>query len=174
MGLLPDFSKRSERLELMDDLDVATDILRDLAEKAAARDVVISLETHPPYCENAEKMLQTMDAVDHPNLRVNFDTANIFYYNEGLDSADELERVIDYVASVHLKDTDGGFKSGNFPVLGQGVVQFERIFATLEDADFDGPLTLELEGEQVRDLDVDGRHQAVKDCMQYLRSIGVA
>ncbi len=157
-----------------EDFDVAMGMLRDLADHAAARDLVISLETHPPYCENADLMLRTMEAVDRPTLRVNFDTANIFFYNEGIDSADELERVIDYVASVHLKDTDGGFKSGNFPVLGQGVVQFERIFATLEEADFDGPLTLELEGEQVRDLDVDGRHQAVRDCMEYLRSIGVA
>lgn len=157
-----------------DDFDAAMDLLRDLAEKAAARDVVISLETHPPYCENADRMLATMEAVDHPNLRVNFDTANIFYYNEGLDSADELERVTDYVASVHLKDTDGGFKSGNFPVLGEGVVDFERIFATLEEAGFEGPLTLELEGELVRDLDVEGRHLAVKDCMDYLRSIGAA
>jgi len=119
-------------------------------------------------------MLATMEAVDHPALRVNFDTANIFYYNEGLDSADELERVIDYVVSVHLKDTDGGFKSGNFPVLGEGVVDFPRIFGTLEDAGFDGPLTLELEGELMRDLDAPGRHEAVKGCMEYLRSIGVA
>ncbi|MGI5816540.1 MAG: sugar phosphate isomerase/epimerase family protein [Armatimonadota bacterium] len=157
-----------------EDLDAAMGLLRDLAEEAARRGIVISLETHPPYCENADLMLRTMEAVDHPNLRVNFDTANIFFYNEGLDSADELERVIDYVVSVHLKDTDGGFKSGRFPVLGLGVVQFERIFGTLEAAGFDGPLTLELEGELMRDLDAQGRHQAVIECMDYLRSIGVA
>jgi len=155
-----------------DDNEVAAGRLRDLADEAAARHVIISLETHPPYCENAAGMLATMEAVDHPNLRVNFDCANIFYYNKGLDSADELERVIDYVVSVHLKDTDGGFKSAQFPVLGEGVVDFPRIFATLEEAGFDGPLTLELEGPLMRDLDVDGRHQAVIDSMEYLRSIG--
>ena len=105
---------------------------------------------------------------------MNFDTANIFYYNEGLDSADELERVVDFVASMHLKDTDGGFKSPQFPVLGQGVVQFERIFATLERAGFTGPLTLELEGPLMRGLDAPARHQAVLECMEYLQSIGVA
>lgn len=157
-----------------DDHERAAGLLRDLADKAAERGVVISLETHPPYCENADRMLAIMQAVDHPNLRVNFDSANIFYYNEGLDSADELERVVDYVASVHLKDTDGGFKSPQFPVLGKGVVQFERIFATLESAGFEGPLTLELEGPLMRDLDARGRHQAVLECMEYLRSIGVA
>lgn len=157
-----------------DDHDRAAGMLREMAEEAARRSVVISLETHPPYCENAEGMLRTMNAVDHPGLRVNFDTANIFYYNEGLDSADELESVVDYVASVHLKDTDGGFKSAQFPPLGQGVVQFERIFGTLADAGFNGPLTLELEGPVMRDLDVDGRHAVVVECMGYLRSIGVA
>ncbi|MFW5868753.1 MAG: sugar phosphate isomerase/epimerase family protein [Armatimonadota bacterium] len=157
-----------------EDVDRAMGLLCDLADEAARRDIVISLETHPPYCENADLMLRTMEAVDHPAMRINFDTANIFFYNEGLDSADELERVIDYVASVHLKDTDGGFKSNTFPVLGEGVVQFERIFETLQAADFDGPLTLELEGELMRDLDPEGRHQAVIDCMDYLRSIGVA
>lgn len=157
-----------------DDHARAAGLLRDLAEEAAGRGVVIALETHPPYCQNADGMLATMEAAAHPNLRVNFDTANIFYYNEGLDSADELERVIDYVVSLHLKDTDGGFKSNRFPVLGQGVVQFESIFRTLEGAGFDGPLTLELEGALMRELDVQGRHEAVLESMQHLRSIGAA
>ena len=152
----------------------AMGLLRELAEEAAKREIVISLETHLPYCENADRMLATMKAAGHSNLRVNFDTANIFYYNEGLDSADELERVVEYVASVHLKDTDGGFKSPQFPVLGQGVVQFERIFATLERAGFAGPLTLELEGPLMRGLEAPARHAAVLECMEYLRSIGVA
>jgi len=148
--------------------------LRELAAEAAARDMVIALETHPPFCQNADGMLATMDEVGHPNLGVNLDTANIFYYNEGLDSADELERVIDHVVSLHLKDTDGGFKSPQFPVLGEGVVRFERIFEILDAAGFDGPMALELEGPVMSGKDVDARHQDVKTCMAYLRSIGVA
>jgi len=157
-----------------EDRDRAMGRLRELAEEAAGRDVVISLETHPPYCQNADDMLATMAATDHSHLGINLDTANIFYYNEGRDSADELDRVIDHVVSLHLKDTDGGFKSAQFPPLGEGVVQFERIFATLDAAGFDGPLTLELEGPLMRDLDVDGRHEAVVASMEYLRCIGVA
>ncbi len=148
--------------------------LRELAEEAAAKGVVISLETHPPFCQNADGMLATMNEVGHPHLGVNLDTANIFYYNEGLDSADELERVIDHVVSLHLKDTDGGFKSPQFPVLGGGVVRFERIFEILDAAGFDGPMALELEGPVMSGKDVDARHEDVKACMAYLASIGVA
>ncbi len=146
--------------------------LRELAEKAAGHGVTISLETHPPFCQNADQMLQTIEAVDHPNVKINLDTANIYYYNQGLNSADELERVIDHVASLHLKDTDGGFKSGNFPVFGQGIVDFPRIFKTLDAASFQGPLTIELEGPVVGGKDLAARHEAVLGCMAYLKSIG--
>jgi sugar phosphate isomerase/epimerase len=148
--------------------------LRELAQEAEERSVVISLETHPPFCQNADQMLETVGAAGHSHLKINLDTANIFYYNEGLDSADELERVIDHVASLHLKDTDGGFHSANFPVFGEGVVQWERVFATLDRTGFDGPLTIELEGPLVGGKDLEERHAAVVACMDYLRSLGVA
>jgi sugar phosphate isomerase/epimerase len=84
-----------------------------------------------------------------------------------------LERVIPFVASMHLKDTDGGFKSGKFPVLGQGVVDFPRIFKTLADAHFDGPLTMELEGDLMKGLNLDQRQEKVAACVAYLKTIGV-
>ena len=155
------------------DYDVLMARLRNLGEEAAEKGVVLSLETHPPFCRNADGMLRMIEAVACDNVRVNLDTANIFYYNEGLDSAVELERVIDYVASIHLKDTDGGFESPNFPIFGEGIVDFARVFGTLEAADFSGPLTLELEGPVVGGLDVPARCEVVVACMDYLRGLGV-
>ena len=149
-------------------------VLHDLGGHARDCGVTLCLETHPPFCLNADEMLKTMSEVNQDNVRINFDTANVFYYNENTDSADELDKCVSYVASVHLKDTDGGFKSGNFPVFGEGVVQFPRIFKTLHDHGFDGPLTMELEGTLMKGLDADGRHEKVVGCMEYLRSIGEA
>jgi len=148
--------------------------LRALSVKAADCGVTLSMETHPPFCQNAEGMLLTVSEVDHPNCRINLDTANIFYYNEGRDSADELEKVIDVSASLHLKDTDGGYHSENFPVLGTGVVKFPQIRDILIAANFEGPLTIELEGPVVAGLDVPQRHEVVCACMDYLRSINLA
>ncbi|NOZ23516.1 MAG: sugar phosphate isomerase/epimerase [Planctomycetes bacterium] len=149
-------------------------ILHDLGVHARDCDVTLCLETHPPFCLNGDEMLKTMSEVNQDNVRINFDTANVFYYNENTDSADELDKAVQYVASVHLKDTDGGFKSGNFPVFGEGVVQFKRIFQTLHHNGFDGPLTMELEGNLMKGLDNDGRHEKVVGCMDYLKSIGEA
>jgi sugar phosphate isomerase/epimerase len=75
------------------------------------------------------------------------------------------------VGSVHLKDTDGGFHSPNFPRIGTGVVDFPGVFEILGRQKFTGPYTLELEGPIVSALDVPGRVGFLRDCMAYLRSI---
>lgn len=155
------------------ELDDYMSDLRDLADEAQERGAVIALETHRPFCPNADRMLATMDAIGHPNVGINFDTGNIYYYNRDLASADELERVVEHVVSLHLKDTEGDYESFDFPVLGRGVVEWDRIFGTLDAAGFDGPLTLELEGPVVHGKARDQRHGAVVECVQFLRSIGV-
>jgi len=157
-----------------EDRDAAMRILAELGEYAGVCGVVLCLETHPPFCRNADDMRRTMDIVGHPNVRVNFDTANIMFYNEGMNSADELAKIVEHVASVHLKDTDGGFHSSNFPVFGEGVVPFPQIFSILHDSGFDGPLTMELEGPLLHGLDAAACHEKVVGCMNYLQSIGEA
>ena len=150
------------------DRPAAMKTLATLGVHAATNGVTLCLETHPPFCLNAAEMLKTIAEANSRAVKINFDTANIMYYNEGINSADELDKIVSNVASVHLKDTDGGFHSLNFPVLGKGVVDFPRVFKTLHKAGFTGPLTLELEGPLVDKLDTAGRHQAVVDCMKYL------
>jgi len=146
--------------------------LHELGQEAEKRGVVISLETHPPFCQNADQMFETVRGANSPNVKINLDTANIFYYNQGLDSADELDRIVEQVASLHLKDTDGGFESGNFPVFGQGVVRFRRVFDILDLAGFAGPLTIELEGPVVGGKDLPERQAVVVACMDYLKGLG--
>jgi L-ribulose-5-phosphate 3-epimerase len=148
--------------------------LHEMGQRAAEHGVVLALETHPPFCRNADGMLETMAQANHPNVRLNLDTANVFYYNHGLDSADELARVIDYVAALHIKETDGGFESENFGVLGTGVVKFPRIKQILDDAGFAGPLTMELEGPLVAGKALDEVQNLVGQCVAYLRSVGLA
>lgn len=150
------------------DRAAAMKTLAGLGAFAAKCGVTLCLETHPPFCLNADEMRKTINEVNHPNVRINFDTANVMYYNEGLHSAEELEKIIDVVASMHMKDTDGGFHSLNFPVLGKGVVDFSRVIRILHDANFAGPLTLELEGPIIDKLDLAGRHEAVKACVEHL------
>lgn len=127
-------------------LETAYARLRAAGDVAARHGVTIALETHPDLISNAEVTLQTMRAVDHPNVRVNFDTANVYFYNRGIDGVAELEKVIGFIAAIHLKETDGGYRSWHFPALGRGVVNFKRTFDLLDKAGFEGPCTLEIEG----------------------------
>jgi len=146
--------------------------LAELGDVARSCGTVLSMETHPDLCQNADQMLATMSGVDHPAVRINFDTANIYFYNEGVRGVDELERVKKYVASIHLKDTNGSAKTWYFPTLGQGVVDFPKVFGTLNELGFEGPFTMEMEGIKGEDLSLDETHQRILDSMEYLRSIG--
>lgn len=147
--------------------------LAELGDVASQNGTVISMETHPDLCQNADQMLATMTGVDHGNVRINFDTANIYYYNEGIKGVDELDRVKEYVASIHLKDTNGRPRTWYFPTLGQGVVDYPAVFGILNEIGFEGPFTMEMEGIEGEDLNLDETHQRILDSMEYLRSIGV-
>jgi sugar phosphate isomerase/epimerase len=120
--------------------------LREAGMVAASAGVTIAMETHPDLITNASVTLATMAGVGHANVRVNYDTANIYFYNQAIDGVAELRRVLPHVASVHLKDTDGGYRHWHFPALGRGVVDFAGVFAALGSAGFAGPCTLEIEG----------------------------
>jgi len=114
-----------------------------------------------------------MKAVNHPNVRINFDTANIYFYNRNRTAVGELAKVIDYVASVHLKDTPGGFEEWTFPVLGTGVVDFPAVFKMLGSRGFVGPYTMELEGTQGVQRNEAEQLAYIADSAAYLRTIGV-
>ena len=127
-------------------LETAYDRLRQAGDVAARHGVTIALETHPDLVTDAAVGLRTMQAVNHPHVRINFDTANVYFYNHDVDAVSELRQIISYVASVHLKDTDGGYRHWHFPALGTGVVDFVGVFSVLDEAGFTGPCTLEIEG----------------------------
>ena len=147
--------------------------LRAAGDHAAAYDVTIAMETHPDLMTNGDLARESLEAIDHPNIRMNFDTANIMYYNEGTATVDELQKVAPYVASVHLKDTTGGFKTWNFPALGQGVVDFPRVLSILRNVGFDGPWTMELEGVEGQQFTAEDACNEVAESVEYMRSIGV-
>jgi len=154
-------------------LDEAAVRLRRIGDAVAEHDVRIALETHPDLCENGDHALATMAQVNHPNVGVNFDTANIYYYNEGVSTMSELRKIIDHVVSVHLKDSTGGFKSPEFPVFGEGVVDFPGVFALLNERGFHGPFTMELEGRLTSRDNAEEQLSIIDRCVEHLRGIGV-
>ena len=147
--------------------------LQNIGDAAAARGIVVALETHPDLVTNGKVAQETMAGVAHPNIRINFDTANVFYYNRNVTAEGELAQIAEYVASVHLKDTDGGFESWHFPALGEGVVNFRACIDLLEQRGFSGPFTLELEGIKGEELTEALAKERVEVSIRHLREIGL-
>ncbi len=151
--------------------DLAYDRLRAAGEVADAHGVTIVLETHPDLVTNADVALQTMQAVNHPRVRLNFDTANLYFYNREIDCVDQLRRLLKFVAAVHLKDTDGGYRHWHFPALGEGIVDFPAVFELLDGVEFRGPYTLEIEGLDGEEKTEQLITQRVAASVEYLRKL---
>jgi len=148
--------------------------LREMAAVASEQDVTLSLETHPDLAENARVARETVEAVGHPGLGWNLDTANLYYYNQGVDAVEECRRGLDLIRSVHLKDTNGGYRTWHFPALGDGVVDFAGLFSVLNARGFHGPFTFELEGIEGEILSEAETQARVARSLDHLRRIGVA
>jgi L-ribulose-5-phosphate 3-epimerase len=132
-----------------DDLQRRTIVahLRRLGDVAADVELTLALETHKGPTQNATAMLALMAEVEHPSVRLNFDTGNIAYYNQDADPCAELEKVKHLVHNVHLKDNRGGFEDWYFPAVGDGgSVDFARVREILDSVGFLGPYTIEIEG----------------------------
>jgi L-ribulose-5-phosphate 3-epimerase len=153
---------------------VVVEHLRRLGDQADGLGIDLSLETHKGPTQDARAMLDLMAEVDHPRVRLNFDTGNIAYYNRGVDPVDELDKVKHLVRSVHLKDNRGGFEDWYFPALGDGgAVDFRRVREILDGVGFAGPYTIEIEGiggEPEPGLEV--RSERVGRSLDHLRSCG--
>lgn len=147
--------------------------LREAGDAVGSHAVYLAMETHPDLCENGDKMRATMAAVNHPWVRINYDTANVYFYNEGVDTVVEARKAAQYVRGVHLKDTMGGFRDNRFPVFGQGIVDFAGVGAVLDEAGYSGPYCMELEGPYFRDSEPDDLAAKVQGCVAHLRSLGL-
>jgi sugar phosphate isomerase/epimerase len=112
--------------------------------------VAIGIEPHQSISKTTEGLLRIASLVDHPLLRVNYDTGNAFLAGE--DPYEGLRAVLDRVVHVHAKDIsiqhaeeEKGKVTGT-PVgcaCGDGVIDWSRVVAILGEMDFDGVLSVE-------------------------------
>ena len=151
--------------------EIVLERLRSAGDVAAKHDVTLVLETHPDLGTNGDVHVETMKAINHPNVRVNFDTGNITFYNADTDAAAELKKCIEYVATVEVKDHSAELEAWVFPALGEGKTNFPGVFKVLREHNYNGPVTIEVEGIKGIEWSVEDRKKAMEDSVAYLRSI---
>jgi sugar phosphate isomerase/epimerase len=152
--------------------EVACARLRQAGDLARKHGVTIALETHPDLGTNGDVHVETMRAINHPNIRVNFDTGNVTYYNHDTDAATELAKCVDYVATVEFKDHNGEYETWNFPTIGTGVVDFPAVVKILKDHHYTGPITMEVEGVHGVETDEAEIKRYIEQSAAYVRSLG--
>ncbi len=124
------------------------DMVRRVADYAARYGQTFALETGQ---EPAPVLLKFFEDVDRPNLRINFDPANLILYGSG-DPIEALGLLGKHVVSVHCKDGNWPPKDkpgalGTEMPLGKGAVGIDRFIAKLKEIGYRGPLVIEREIE---------------------------
>jgi L-ribulose-5-phosphate 3-epimerase len=122
------------------------DVVRDICDHCQKNGQNFTLETGQ---EPAKVLLQFIEDVKRPNLKINFDPANMILYGTG-DPIEALAVLGKHVISVHCKDgdwppTDQPTALGVEKPLGEGSVDFPAFLAKLKEIGYRGLLSIERE-----------------------------
>lgn len=116
----------------------SAEMLRKAAEYAAEANIMLcpeALNRFECYLYNTMADLKTLvTAVDHPNLGAMYDTHHSNIEEKSQSAA--LRTIAPYLKHVHISENDRG-------TPGSGQVQWEEVFKTIRDIEYDGWLTIE-------------------------------
>jgi L-ribulose-5-phosphate 3-epimerase len=142
------------------------DTLAKVSDLATSKGVTIAFETGQ---ESADLLRLTLNELKCPNLKVNFDPANMLLYDKG-DPLRAVEILGPDIRSVHVKDANRPTVPGNWGEevpLGQGQVNIRQFVKALQKVGYRGPLCIEREvgnqEQRVEDIN-DGIH-FLKECL---------
>jgi sugar phosphate isomerase/epimerase len=154
-GFLPE-TDDPDRSSMLDTLARAGDLAR-------SKGVTLGFETGQ---ETADLLRTTLDELKSPNIKVNFDPANMLLYDMG-DPIRAVEILGPDIRSVHVKDARRPLAKGQWGEevpLGEGEVDIARFVQTLRSVGYLGPLIVEREvGDQA------GRLRDVAYGLEFLR-----
>lgn len=136
----PDQPHPPERLAA--DHAVFVERLRQVAEHAGRLGLTITLKPHTGNTATGSILRRTVEEIGHPAVRACYDPGNVRFY-EGISPEEDVEAVAPLTEALVLKDHRGGRAHADFPVPGEGEIDFPRIVARLRQAGFAGPLIVE-------------------------------
>lgn len=138
-------------------LDRMCGIYRQIVGVAEDYGITINIEPHGYFTTKPEFMVEMLNYVDSPFLRMNMDTGNTFI--AGQDPVAFLEPLIGKVSHVHIKDVSESLAAAarggltgiavSHSALGDGVnaPNIVRCIEMLAAAGYDGVLSIECEGQ---------------------------
>jgi sugar phosphate isomerase/epimerase len=142
------------------------DTLGEVSRLAAEKEVTVAFETGQ---ESAALLRRTLDDLRCPNLKVNFDPANMLLYDKD-DPLQVLELLAPDIRSVHVKDANRPKVPGTWGEevpLGKGQTNTREFIRTLWRVGYRGPLCIEREvgNQQDRFADIAHGIRFLRECL---------
>jgi L-ribulose-5-phosphate 3-epimerase len=142
------------------------DTLTTVAELAGAAGVTVALETGQ---ESAALLRRTLDDLKCPNLKVNFDPANMLLYDKD-DPLAVLDLLAPDIRSVHVKDATRPRRPGVWGdevPLGTGQTNTAGFVKALKRVGYRGPLCIEREvgTQEDRFRDIEHGVRFLRECL---------
>ncbi|WP_165005809.1 MULTISPECIES: L-ribulose-5-phosphate 3-epimerase [unclassified Enterococcus] len=149
--------------------------LKESVKEASKYGIILSMEImDDPFMNSISKFLAIKAQIHSPYLQVYPDLGNLSAWPEN-DPAHELEKGIDWITSIHLKDTypvteesPGQFRDVPF---GNGCVDFLGLFRSLKRLGYEGTFLIEMWSETSGDFQTE-IEQAKKYLCSKLKEAG--
>ncbi len=142
------------------------DTLGQVADLAARVGITVAFETGQ---ETAKLLRRTLDDLNCPNLKVNFDPANMLLYDMD-DPLEAIELLAPDIRSVHLKDANRPKVKGTWGEevpLGKGQTNTKAFVQALQRVGYRGPLCIEREAgtQEQRYRDIEHGVTFLRECL---------
>ena len=139
-------------------------VLGDFASYCKSIGINVLLETG---AESPITLLRIIEDLDLGNVYVNLDTANVIMYGFG-NPVDAVYTLKHHIRSLHIKDglpPTEPKKLGKETPVGEGFVDFKRVFEELAKVGYNGPLIIE------REIKDDKQAEGLRKAIAYLDTL---
>ena len=145
-GFLPPDESHPTFAKMLQRLDAVADIFM-------VHNILVGLETGQ---ETAPELADLLNKLNHPNIGVNFDPANMLLYDKG-DPVKALRTLAPWIRQVHIKDAKRTQVPGTWGeevTVGTGEVDWRAFFHTFKQVIFNVYLAIECEKGSTRVADI--------------------
>jgi len=116
--------------------------LEPVAEHAHSLGITLVMKPHTGLTATAWDCFELVERVKWPALKIAWDDGNVSFY-EGLRPDTDLSYVAPHVRAWCIKDHRGPRGNADFPIPGEGEINFKNTLSVLLKAGFDGPACVE-------------------------------
>ncbi|MBP1996561.1 sugar phosphate isomerase/epimerase family protein [Paenibacillus eucommiae] len=136
----PNEPRSGEEMKIVN--DAFDEKFRLLGEEAGKRGLMISIKPHTGNTATGQVIAETLHRIGSPFVKACYDPGNVRFY-EGIEPKEDVSAIAGQTISFVAKEHKGAQFESNFPIPGQGEVDFPAQFSILKAAGFDGPVIVE-------------------------------